>query len=56
MSIPMRPKVPELEAPQEQPEAPTAATEQPGRRAQASLESPQEAAQPWSWWRRLFGD
>jgi hypothetical protein len=41
---------------QEPPEAPTQATEQPGRVApQTSVEGGQERAEPRSWWRRVFG-
>jgi len=49
-------RIPEIEAPsQELPEAPTQATEQPGRvEPQAQVEGPQEGtARPW--WRRVFG-
>ena len=49
-------RIPEIEAPsQEPPEAPTQATEQPGRvEPQAQVEGPQEGtARPW--WRRVFG-
>jgi excisionase family DNA binding protein len=47
-------RIPELEPPrsQETPEAPTQATEQPGRvEPQPSV----EGTQPRSWWRRVFG-
>ena len=40
----------------EPPEAPTEATEQPGRvEPQASVEGTQEGAEHVSWWRRVFG-
>lgn len=51
-------RIPELEPlrSQETPEAPTEATERPGRvEPQPSVEGTQEPAQPQSWWRRLFG-
>ena len=38
------------------PESTRATTEQPGRVGpQPEVEAPQEAAQPRSWWRRVFG-
>jgi len=54
-------RIPAIEAPvqdtpPEAPESPETATEQPGRVGpQAPLEEAQEAAQPRSWWRRVFG-
>jgi len=51
-------RIPEIEAPgsPEPREAPTEATEQPGRvEPQPSVEGTQEGAQPRSWWRRMFG-
>ncbi len=41
-------RVPELEAPQEPPEAPQTATEEPDRVERSATERP-------SWWRRMFG-
>jgi excisionase family DNA binding protein len=48
---------PQLEAPQEPTqEAPTEATEQPGRVGpQAAVESAQEDSERGSWWRRMLG-
>jgi hypothetical protein len=44
------------EAPQEPPEAPVTATEQPGSVGpQTVIEGAQEPAEPQSWWRRIFG-
>jgi excisionase family DNA binding protein len=53
-------RIPEIEAPadtaSEAPQAPTEATEQPGRiGAQPAVEGAQEPAEPRSWWRRVFG-
>jgi excisionase family DNA binding protein len=50
-------RIPELEAPkQESPEAPTEATEQPGRvEDQAVIRSPQTSSERVPWWRRFFG-
>jgi hypothetical protein len=50
-------RIPEIEAPPaEPPESPTAATEQSGRvEPQPQVEGVQEAAEPRSWWRRVFG-
>jgi hypothetical protein len=53
-------RIPAIEPPQETPPeapgTPTEATEQPGRvEPQASVAGTQEAAQPQSWWRKLFG-
>jgi hypothetical protein len=42
------------ETPEEPPESPAAATEQPGR-VEAQVQGAQEGAQRVSWWRRLFG-
>ena len=48
-------RVPELEAPQEQPEGPMAADEQQGRgEPRSDAPGPQEAAQR-PWWRRVLG-
>ena len=43
------------EAPQEPPEAPMTATEQPGREDQPHIQGAQEPAELGSWWRRIFG-
>jgi len=51
-------RIPELEAPRspEPPQAPTEATEQPGRvESQSSVEGAQEPVEQRSWWRRVFG-
>ena len=50
-------RIPEIGAPpSEPPEAPTEATEQPGRvEPQAQVEGAREGAQRVSWWRRMFG-
>jgi hypothetical protein len=49
-------RIPAIEAPQESSESPSEATEQPGRvEPQPSVEGTQQAAQPRSWWRRMFG-
>jgi len=48
-------RIPELEAPSEARESPTAVTEQPGRvEAQAQVEGAQESVQR-PWWRKLIG-
>jgi hypothetical protein len=50
-------RIPAIEAPPEPSEAPTEATEQPGRvDPQAPLEGAQEGAERVSWWRRMFGE
>jgi hypothetical protein len=49
-------RIPELEAPSGPREAPTEATEQPGRvEPQPAVQGAQEPAQPRAWWRRMFG-
>ena len=50
-------RIPELEAPKQgPPEAPTEATEQPGRaEPQPATGGAQEATEPRPWWRRMFG-
>ena len=46
----------ELEAPQEPPESPESAAEEPGRvEPQSSTGGAQEPTEPRSWWRRMFG-
>jgi hypothetical protein len=50
-------RIPEIEAPSEPREAPTEATEQPGRVGpQTPLESAQAGSQRAPWWRRIFGE
>ena len=49
-------RIPELEAPSEPPGGPQTAAEEPDvGRPRSGTESPQEGAQPRSWWRRMFG-
>jgi hypothetical protein len=49
-------RLPQIEAPQEPSEAPETTTEPVGReRPFTDEERAQEAAQPRSWWRRMFG-
>jgi predicted transcriptional regulator len=50
-------RIPELEAPksQEPPEAPTEATEQPGRAEPRSNAGEGQGSEQSPWWRRIFG-
>ena len=49
-------RIPEIEAPSDVPQSPTAATEQPGRvEPQPQVEGAQEGAERRSWWQRWFG-
>jgi hypothetical protein len=50
-------RIPELEAPknQEPPEAPTEATEQPGRAEPRSSAGEGQESEQRPWWRRIFG-
>jgi hypothetical protein len=48
-------RIPAIEAPQEPPESPTAATEQPGRvEPQPAVEGTPEGTERRSWWQRMF--